>query len=110
MENLTLLPSAGGKWMDWFLAYDPCEVIRKIKCPVFALNGSNDLQVLSKDNLPILRDNLPENGRNVIKEYDALNHLFQHCTYANALNYGAIEETISKEVLEDIAGWIKRCD
>ena len=110
MENLTLLPSAGGKWMDWFLAYDPCEVIRKIKCPVFALNGSNDLQVLSKDNLPILRDNLPENGRNVIKVYDALNHLFQHCTYANALNYGAIEETISKEVLEDIAGWIKRCD
>lgn len=105
-ENLELLPSAGGPWMDWFLAYDPCEVIRKIKCPVFALNGSNDLQVLSKDNLPVLRDNLPENGRSVIKEYDALNHLFQHCTYAKALDYGAIEETISKEVLEDVAKWI----
>lgn len=108
--NLELLPSAGGSWMDWFLAYDPCEAIRKIKCPVFALNGSNDLQVLGKDNLPVLRDNLPENEGSLIKEYDALNHLFQHCTYANALNYGAIEETISKEVLEDIAKWINRCD
>ena len=47
------------------------------------------------------------NEKSVIKEYDSLNHLFQNCTIATALDYGAIEETISEKVLEDIAGWIK---
>jgi hypothetical protein len=71
-----------------------------------AINGSMDMQVLSKDNLPVIKENLPKNEKNLIKEYNALNHLFQHCTPATALNYGAIEETISQEVLNDIANWI----
>lgn len=51
-------------------------------------------------------DNLLVNFKNIIKEYESLNHLFQHCTHATALNYGAIEETISEEVLSDMVGWI----
>ncbi|MBQ5912764.1 MAG: hypothetical protein IIW93_06685 [Bacteroidaceae bacterium] len=51
-------------------------------------------------------DNLLVNFKNIIKEYESLNHLFQHCTPATALNYGAIEETISEEVLSDMVGWI----
>ena len=72
-----------------------------------ALNGTLDLQVLSSDNLPVIKENLPKNKKSVIKDYDNLNHLFQHCTPTTALNYGAIEETISEEVLNDIANWIK---
>jgi len=64
------------------------------------------LQVLSKDNLPVIEENLPRNRKHFIKEYDALNHLFQHCTPTTALNYGAIEETISEEVMNDIVNWI----
>ena len=71
-----------------------------------ALNGTLDLQVLSRDNIPVIRDNLPANSKNIIREYESLNHLFQHCTPATALNYGAIEETISEEVLSDMVGWI----
>ena len=71
-----------------------------------ALNGTLDLQVLSKDNIPVIRENLPSNSKNIIKEYESLNHLFQHCTPATAMNYGAIEETISEEVLSDMVGWI----
>ena len=71
-----------------------------------ALNGTLDLQVLSSDNLSVIEANLPKNKKNLIKEYDGLNHLFQHCTPATALNYGAIEETISDEVLNDITNWI----
>ena len=71
-----------------------------------ALNGTLDLQVLSKDNLPVIKENLPPNEKNLIKEYDSLNHLFQHCTPATALNYGGIEETISVEVLNDMVNWI----
>ncbi|MBE6235480.1 MAG: alpha/beta hydrolase [Bacteroidales bacterium] len=105
--NLELLPTAGGEWMTWFLGYDPSQAIRNIICPVFALNGTHDLQVLSRDNLPVLRENLQPDQRHRIEEYDSLNHLFQHCTPADAMNYWGIEETISKEVLEDIAEWVK---
>ena len=71
-----------------------------------ALNGKLDMQVLSKDNIPVIKKNLPPGSNNLIKEYDALNHLFQHCTAATALNYGAIKETISLEVLKDIVNWV----
>ena len=71
-----------------------------------ALNGKLDLQVLCKDNMPVIRKYLPFNDKNLIKEYDSLNHLFQHCTMSTSYNYGAIEETISQEVLDDIANWI----
>ncbi len=104
--NLSKCVSAGGEWFTWFLRYSPAEAIRKVACPVMALNGTLDLQVLSKDNIPIIRDNLPANSKNIIREYESLNHLFQHCTPATALNYGAIEETISEEVLSDMVGWI----
>ena len=105
--NLAKCITFGGEWITWFLAYDPSEAIRKIACPTMALNGTLDMQVLSKDNLPVIKENLPANDKHLIKEYDSLNHLFQHCTPATALSYGAIEETISEEVLHDIVAWIK---
>lgn len=106
-QNLALCTNTGGEWLTWFVGYQPSEAIRRISCPVMALNGSLDLQVLSKDNLPVIRQHLPENDKHLIKEYDALNHLFQRCTPTTALNYGQTEETIAEEVLDDIANWIK---
>ena len=105
-SNLVKCITFGGNWLTWFLRYSPSEAISRIKCPVMALNGNLDLQVLSKDNLPVIKENLSRNKKHMVKEYDALNHLFQHCTPTTALNYGAIEETISEEVLNDIVNWI----
>lgn len=104
--NLEKCVATGGEWLTWFLGYDPSEAISKISCPVMALNGKLDLQVLSKDNIPVIRKHLPSDQRHLIKEYDSLNHLFQHCTLETALNYGGIEETISEEVLQDMVDWI----
>lgn len=104
--NLVQCITAGGEWITWFLGYHPSEAIRKVTCPTMALTGALDLQVLSKDNLPVIKANLPHNDKHLIKEYDSLNHLFQHCTPVTALNYGGIEETISEEVLRDMADWI----
>lgn len=94
-------------WIRWFCDYDPSENIRKTRCPVFALNGDRDCQVLSSLNLEAIRSLLPVTKRNMIKEYPALNHLFQHCTIGLPTEYGQIEETISPEVLEDMAKWIQ---
>ncbi len=105
-SNLVKCITFGDNWLTWFLGYDPAQAISRIKCPVMALNGALDLQVLSSDNLPVIKANLPKNKKSVIKEYDSLNHLFQHCTPSTALNYGAIEVTISVGVLKDMANWL----
>ena len=94
-------------WIKWFCDYDPSDDIRKTRCPVFALNGDRDCQVLSSLNLEAIRSLLPASKRNMIKEYPALNHLFQHSTTGLPTEYRQIEETISPEVLEDIAKWIQ---
>lgn len=95
-------------WLDWFNDYDPSENIRKTRCPVFALNGDRDCQVISSLCLPALKELLPSSKKNLIKEYPGLNHLFQHCTTGLPNEYGQIEETISPEVLSDISTWIKQ--
>ena len=94
-------------WLRWFIDYDPSDDIRKTRCPVFALNGDCDCQVISSLNLTAIRRLLPISKKNVVKEYPSLNHLFQHCTTGLVNEYREIEETISPEVLSDIAEWIK---
>ena len=43
---------------------------------------------------------------NVVRCYEGLNHLMQHCSTGFPSEYGTIEETIAPEVLADIAAWI----
>ncbi len=94
-------------WMNYFLDCDPAPYIRQVKIPLMAINGSKDHQVLPQTNLKLIRE-LQKNGnkKNLIKEYEGLNHLFQHCTTGGVNEYYQIEETISPEVLSDIANWI----
>ncbi|MBR7017463.1 MAG: alpha/beta hydrolase [Prevotella sp.] len=94
-------------WLQWFINYDPSDNILNSRCPVFALNGDRDCQVLSSQNLPPIQRLLPKSKKNLIKEYPGLNHLFQHCTTGLPTEYGQIEETISQEVLQDIVQWIQ---
>lgn len=103
-EMLNAQPAV--KWIQWFIDYDPSDDIRNTRCPVFALNGSSDCQVISSLNLRAIEQLLPSAKKNLIKEYPSLNHLFQHCTTGLPAEYGQIEETISPEVLRDMAEWI----
>lgn len=93
-------------WLRWFNDYDPSEDIRNTRCPVFALNGDRDCQVISSLNLTAIKRLLSQSKKNLMKEYPGLNHLFQHSTTGLPTEYGDIEETISIEVLQDIAQWI----
>ena len=93
-------------FLQWLINYDPTDNIRKTRCPVFALNGDRDCQVIASQNLTAIRQLLPKSKKNLIKEYSELNHLFQHCKTGLVAEYNEIEETISPEVLSDIAEWI----
>ena len=93
-------------WLKWFIDYDPTDNIGKTRCPVFALNGDRDCQVVASQNLTAIQQLLPKSKKNLVKEYPELNHLFQHSTTGLPAEYGQIEETISPEVLQDIAQWL----
>ena len=94
--------------MKFFLSYDPIGDIKQIKCPVLALNGSLDVQVLADDNLNVLKSAPNLQKLLTAKKYEGLNHLFQPCATGDVSEYASIEQTISEEVLSDIAEWILR--
>lgn len=95
-------------WFRYFLRFDPRDVLKKVRCPVLALNGEKDLQVISKENLGSIRATLEAAGHQQfeIVEFPSLNHLFQTSKTGLPAEYGQIEETIAPQVLEKIATWI----
>ena len=93
-------------WLNYFIDYDPTADIAATKCPVMAIDGDKDFQVISSLNLAGIKKNLHESQYNFIREYPSLNHLFQHCTTGALDEYRSIEETVSPEVLSDMAKWI----
>ena len=95
-------------WMRFFLNHDPTPVLARVKCPVLAVNGSLDLQVLPDQNMPLIEKSLKEGGstRFETKVFSGLNHLFQHAKTGQLSEYGQIEETMAPEVMELVASWI----
>ncbi len=103
IQNLT------SPWYRFFLTYDPQETLRKVRCPVLAINGTLDLQVLAQVNLPAIEQALREGGNPdfTIKELPGLNHLFQTAQTGKIDEYTRIDETLSPVALETIAAWIE---
>lgn len=106
-QNIHSVRETKDPWIRHFISFDPAESIKNITCPVLALNGENDVQVIAESNIPRLKELLKDNGKNMIKTYPGLNHLFQHSETGMPDEYGKIEETMSAEVLDDIIDWIK---
>jgi len=95
-------------WYRYFLAYDPAPALRKVKCPVLAIDGEKDLQVAPQQNLAAIRKALEEGGnKNIdVVELPGLNHLFQTAKTGMMSEYSEIEETIAPVALETMANWI----
>ncbi|HLJ11945.1 MAG TPA: alpha/beta fold hydrolase, partial [Planctomycetaceae bacterium] len=103
-------PRVAGKWFRFMLTYDPRPSLEKTHCPVLALNGANDLQVLPEENLSIIREALTAGGNADFETHELanLNHLFQTSRTGQVAEYAQIEETIAPAALELIANWILR--
>ena len=91
-------------WGPYFLNLDPSPAISAICCPVLALNGEKDTQVIPEYNLELIRQLLPSADTRL---YPNLNHLFQHCDTGLGTEYASIEETFAPEVISDIIAWIR---
>jgi fermentation-respiration switch protein FrsA (DUF1100 family) len=96
-------------WFRYFLSYDPRPTLKKVTCPVLALNGLKDTQV-PVSNLQAIEQAIKAGGNTNITQraFENLNHLFQHCEKGAVAEYAQIEETISVEVLEVMRNWIQQ--
>ena len=109
MGGITLNPDyAVSPAMRHFLSFDPVPLLKKVQCPVLAINGERDVQVPPKENLQGIEAALKAGGNQhyTIKELPNLNHLFQTVQPGGETDYGKIEETMSPIVLKMIADWI----
>jgi pimeloyl-ACP methyl ester carboxylesterase len=95
-------------WFRYWLGLDPAATLRQVKQPVLALNGSLDLQVDPKQNLPVVEKALKDGGNQDVtaQELPNLNHLFQTAKTGSPTEYSTIEETMSPLALKTIGDWI----
>ena len=95
-------------WFRYFLSYDPRTALAKVKCPVLALNGENDLQVPVTENLREIETTLKAAGNKdvTVVRLPKLNHLFQTSETGSPDEYGKIEETFAPAALKTIGDWI----
>ncbi|MCM1311915.1 MAG: alpha/beta hydrolase [Bacteroides sp.] len=101
--NLKSISSDTNPWLNFYIRFSPAKSISATHCPVFVLYGEKDIQVRPELNMPQMKNLAPKAQ---IKLYPELNHLFQHAQTGAIQEYGIIEETISPEVLQDIADFI----
>jgi hypothetical protein len=94
-------------WFRYFVKIDPTSYLKKVKCPVLAVNGSQDIQVAAGPNLEAIRNNMPQNKDVTCSEIPGLNHFFQHCKSCTVQEYGELEETFAPELLKAMENWLK---
>jgi pimeloyl-ACP methyl ester carboxylesterase len=105
--RLALARTYTAPWMHAFLLIDPATYLAKVKCPVLALNGANDLQVAADQNLPAIALGLhaAHNPDVTIQTLPQLNHFFQTDPTATS-RYASIEETFAPSALQVIGDWL----
>lgn len=96
-------------WYSAFIKGNPGAALEKVKCPVLAINGSNDLQVEAKANLAAVEKAAVKAGNKNVKvmELQGLNHLMQESKTGKPAEYGDLEQTFSPVALEAIGSWLK---
>lgn len=95
-------------WFKFFLTYNPEPTLEKVKVPVLAVNGANDMQVPPEQNLPVIENALKKGGNKDYKvvEIPKLNHLFQTSETGSPVEYSKIKESFAPDGLKIIGNWI----
>ena len=95
-------------WGREFITFDAKKYLKKLKIPVLAIHGSRDIQVPPSSNQKGFETHFAKQTKAVSEAVivDGLNHLFQHCTRCDIMEYGDLEETFAPEVLQKMRDWI----
>ncbi|MCW5767029.1 MAG: alpha/beta fold hydrolase, partial [Phycisphaeraceae bacterium] len=98
-----------GGWMRTFIRLDPRTYLQKVRCPVLALNGELDLQVLPTQNIPEVVGALLRGGNGDVTAVvlPGLNHLFQTARTGSPNEYMLIDETFAPKALDVMTRWLR---
>lgn len=96
-------------WFAFFASYDPADDLAKIRCPVLALFGELDQQVLPSLNLQPMNKALARNGNPdvTVKVVSGVNHLFQKASTGSPAEYAGLEKRFADGVLDLLTEWMK---
>jgi uncharacterized protein len=96
-------------WIRFFMTNDPATALAKVKCPVLAINGEKDTQVLAAENLGRMKEVLTKIGNKdfEVKAIPGLNHLMQTAKTGYLSEYESLPETMSPVAMDIICNWIK---
>jgi len=96
-------------WIRFFMTYDPAPTLAKVKCPVLAINGEKDTQVIAAENLSRIKEVLTKSGNKdfEVKAIPGLNHLMQTAHTGYVSEYESLPETMSPVAMNIISEWIK---
>jgi hypothetical protein len=95
-------------WYRQLVDSDPQVYLRKVQCPILAMNGDRDMNEVFPDGMNGIGKALKEAGNRdfTLKVFAGLNHMFQKCETGTPLDYPAIRETVAPEVLDYMTDWI----
>lgn len=95
-------------WMREFISYDPVPALEKVRCPVLALFGAQDLQVHPDVNAPPLERALRRGGNRdvTVRVIPRANHLFQPTDDGNLALYPMLPKEFVPGLLDTVSTWL----
>ena len=96
------------RWFREYMAHDPADDLRAIRCPVLAITGRNDVQV-DPDDVARLRQLLDSAFSGATPE--ALTHILRrHPTRGFATYPAQLKHPVDPELLEQVCTWVARAN
>jgi pimeloyl-ACP methyl ester carboxylesterase len=97
-------------WFRFFLDYDPAPALTKVRCPVLAVFGELDLQVVPhEENQKAIAGALERGGNkdHTLKTISKANHLFQDATTGSPSEYATLKKEFAPGFLAEVTAWLK---
>ena len=94
-------------WMRTFLTLNPADYIAKMRCPLLAIGGEKDCQVLAEANLSAIKRVCKKNRvKCSIVQLKDINHLGQMCETGSVDEYATLGQAPDDMVLEALVNWL----
>lgn len=108
VENLKVVAAgAQNPWLYRFVRLDPLAQVEKVADrPIWAANGTKDLQVDAEQNLGRLE--ALRSPHITTRRFEGMNHLLQPCSTGLTTEYGQIETTLTEEVMTALIEWLDK--
>ncbi len=96
-------------WFRYFITHDPVPDLEKVRCPVLALYGDLDKQVILSLNNLRMTTALTSRGNTDVRvvTIPGANHLFQRAVTGHPGEYPSLDKAFAEGVLDEISSWMK---